>query len=141
MSFALKLTSGAYFVKPCCRTSLSLTVFRKYQFSPASTIRISALEILSQTRLILTNVSAPGGAGLRCAGIQMIKTATLMLVMIATVPHLSLLTVLRCSAIKAIRLMMILIGNVSKSSNASIDHKRHHSLASAAGSRRPMRRE
>jgi hypothetical protein len=109
MSLALKPTSGLYLVKPCCFTSLWLTVLKKYQFSPASTMRINTLETLSQTLLMFTNVCDTGGT--MCDGIQMMKTATLMLVIKATVPHFSFATVLRCSAMRAIRLMIICINS------------------------------
>lgn len=105
INFALNPTSGAYLVNPYCRTSLIFTVLKKYQFNPASTIRISTFSILSQTLLMLTNVWLTGGTV--CAGIQIQKTAILIAVIMATVPHFILRTVLRYSAIRAIRFIMI----------------------------------
>lgn len=105
MSLALKPTSGLNLVKPCCFTSLILTVRRKYQFSPASTSRIRIFEALSHTSLTMTKVCETGGT--MWAGIQMMKTAIFMADMSTTVPHLILFKVLRCSTIKLRRLMMI----------------------------------
>lgn len=68
-------------------------------------MRMRTLETLSHTLLILTNVSLKGG--LVCDGIHIQKTAMFMAVMITTVPHFKDRIVLRCSAMSAIRLMMI----------------------------------
>lgn len=122
MSLALNPTSGRYFVKPCCSTSLCLTVLRKYQFKPASTKRMSTFEILSHTSLIFTNVSETGGTV--CEGIHITQTAILIVVMRATVPHFSFATVLRCSTIKAIRFIIICIRSwISKTQKNSMQKR------------------
>ena len=117
ISLALKPTSGWYLIKPCWLTSLVCTVRRKYQFSPASTSIMRTLEILSQTLLMSTKSWLAGGDV--CEGIQITKTATLMAVMMATVPHLIRQIVFRCSAMRAIRLMMICMSNwISKTQHS-----------------------
>lgn len=61
MSLALNLTSGWYFVRPCCWTRRCLTVLKKYQLSPASTIKMMTFDILSHTSLIWTKTLLGGG--------------------------------------------------------------------------------
>ena len=62
--------------------------------------------------------------GTRCDGIQMQKTATLMQVMTQAVPHFSLLIVLLCSAMMAMRLTIICISSwISSTQRTNIENK------------------
>lgn len=45
---ALKETRGLYFIKPCWSNSLFWTVLKKYQLRPASTSKMSTLDMRSQ---------------------------------------------------------------------------------------------
>lgn len=72
-----------------------------------------------------------------CDGIHMQKTATLIALITTTVPHLILLIVRLCSAIKAMRLMMIcLLVCVSLNTRGTLSV-----LTLIAVSRRPRARE
>lgn len=54
---ALNLTSGWYFIKPCLLRSWRLTILKKYQLRPASTIKMRTLDMRSQYLLISTKLS------------------------------------------------------------------------------------
>lgn len=56
ISFALKETSGLYFISRFLVNSRSLTIFKKYQLSPASTIKMSTFDTGSQYLLIFTRL-------------------------------------------------------------------------------------
>jgi len=70
-----------------------------------------------------------------CAGIQMQKTAMLMQVIAKAVPHLSLKIVLLCSAMMAIRLMIICISNwISRTQR----HRMQNKTGTLKGVRTPI---